>query len=314
MGIKKASARNFNNTDNRFNSGNLPLILPPPSPGQITYTTEGTYTFTVPLRITSVSVVCIGAGGAGNFPGGGGGGGGALAYGNSIAVTPGASYQVVVGTGGTLGVAGGDSYFNAAPILNAGGGGFGTAGNGQASGGGGGAGGYSGTGGAGGSAGNSAWAGGSGGVGSGTARTGGGTGGAGGNGSSTPQGNVPGGSAGSGGAGSGGSATPGDFMGGSGGGVGLLGQGPSGTAPSAISLNVQQPVANTEGKAGSGGSPGTQIAPNPPGWGNYGGAYGGGSASKAVSPTQTVKGSPGAVRIMWPGTDRQYPNTRVADE
>ena len=76
-------------------------------PGQAQYTTPGTYSWTAPASVTSVSVVCIGGGGSGgstgvnNGPGGGGGGGGGVAYKNNIAVTPSVSYTVVVGAGGT---------------------------------------------------------------------------------------------------------------------------------------------------------------------------------------------------------------------
>ena len=62
--------------------------------GQQEFTTPGTYTFTVPSGVTSVSVVCVGAGGAG---GAYGAGGGSLAYKNNITVTPGQSHTVVVG-------------------------------------------------------------------------------------------------------------------------------------------------------------------------------------------------------------------------
>jgi len=68
--------------------------------GQESFTTPGTYSWTAPAGVYSVSVVCVGAGGT-YSPGGGlgatGGGGGALAYANNIAVTPGNTYTVVVG-------------------------------------------------------------------------------------------------------------------------------------------------------------------------------------------------------------------------
>ena len=89
--------------------------------GQQAYTTSGSYTFTVPPGVTSISVVCIGAGGGGgnatnpDEPGAGGGGGesgrndgvsggagGALCYG-TIPVTPGESLTIVVGSGGNGG-------------------------------------------------------------------------------------------------------------------------------------------------------------------------------------------------------------------
>jgi hypothetical protein len=72
--------------------------------GQQAYTTAGTYTFTVPAGVTSVSTVCVGGGGGGaigdgsNY--GSGGSGAGLAYGNNISVTPGESLTVIVGAGG----------------------------------------------------------------------------------------------------------------------------------------------------------------------------------------------------------------------
>ena len=58
-------------------------------------------TWTCPAGVTSVSVVCVGAGGAG---------GGALAYKNNISVTAGANYSVTVGKAGyNLGGAGSNS-------------------------------------------------------------------------------------------------------------------------------------------------------------------------------------------------------------
>ena len=110
--------------------------------GQQTYTSAGTYNWTCPANVTSVSVVCIGGGGGGNgggngVGGAGGGGGGGLGYKNNIPVTPGQSYTVVVGGGGS-GDAwdgppfsanpandGGDSYFINATTVKGGGGGGG---------------------------------------------------------------------------------------------------------------------------------------------------------------------------------------------
>ncbi|MDX9881255.1 MAG: choice-of-anchor L domain-containing protein [Prolixibacteraceae bacterium] len=84
-----------------------------------TFTSSGS--FTVPAGVISVDVEAWGGGGAGggqssNQDGGGGGGGGAYSRKNSITVTPGNNYTVVVGAGGAgvtagNGNAGGDSYF-----------------------------------------------------------------------------------------------------------------------------------------------------------------------------------------------------------
>lgn len=110
--------------------------------GQQTYTSSGTYSWTCPSGVTSVSVVCIGGGGGGNgggngVGGAGGGGGGGLGYKNNISVTPGQSYTVVVGGGGAGDYwngppystdpanSGGDSYFIDATTVKGGGGGGG---------------------------------------------------------------------------------------------------------------------------------------------------------------------------------------------
>lgn len=90
------------------------------------YTTPGTYTWVCPSGVTSVNAVCIG-GGAGqvtrNFNAADGGGGGGLGWANSIAVTPGNSYTVVVGAGGTADNVGGTSYFINTTTVRGGGGG-----------------------------------------------------------------------------------------------------------------------------------------------------------------------------------------------
>lgn len=84
-----------------------------------TFTTTGS--FTVPAGITSIRVEAWGAGGAGggatgNPSAGGGGAGGAYVRNNAIAVTPGNTYTVTVGTGGvgnttSNGPSGGSSWF-----------------------------------------------------------------------------------------------------------------------------------------------------------------------------------------------------------
>ena len=89
--------------------------------GEVSYTVPGTYYWTCPEGVTSVSAVAIGGGGGGTSWYGGsqsgtGGGGGGLGYRNNIAVTPGNTYTVVVGAGGAEGYgatggSGGLSYF-----------------------------------------------------------------------------------------------------------------------------------------------------------------------------------------------------------
>ena len=94
------------------------------------YATEGTYTWVCPEGVTSVSVVCVGAGGGGTVNtsyGGTGGAGGGLGYKNNISVTPGSSYTVKVGKGGQArfsqnGTNGGDSYFISTATVKGGGG------------------------------------------------------------------------------------------------------------------------------------------------------------------------------------------------
>lgn len=68
-------------------------------PGQVEYTTPGTYTWVCPIGVTSVSAVAIGPGG--NCIGSKAAGGGALTYLNGYTVTPGSSYTIVVGSGGS---------------------------------------------------------------------------------------------------------------------------------------------------------------------------------------------------------------------
>jgi hypothetical protein len=78
------------------------------SQGGQTFSTPGTYQWTCPAGITTVLAECWGAGGGGSsgLPGSGGGsggGGGEYAAEPSLAVTPGKSYTVVVGAGGSGG-------------------------------------------------------------------------------------------------------------------------------------------------------------------------------------------------------------------
>jgi hypothetical protein len=67
------------------------------------YTTPGTYTFTVPPGVTSLSVEAWGSGAGGNNNTSRGGGGGAYAANYTIAVTPGTNYTVVVAAGAAVG-------------------------------------------------------------------------------------------------------------------------------------------------------------------------------------------------------------------
>ena len=264
--------------------------------GEALFTTTGTHSWTCPVGVTTVSVVCIGAGGGGGSASpqdADGGGGGGLAYRNNISVTPGQSYSLDVGLGGIGGSGGGagsigqgSNFVHDGGVLEAGGGQGGTGSGGQggsgggrsgadgggnggqggqwnpAQGGGGGAGGYSGDGGRG-------------------------------------MGSYPGGTgnAGSGGAGGGG------FQAG-GGGVGLFGEGASGQASDSST--------NYTGFPGSGGKGGYTNGAGPNGASDDGaGVYGGGGFGGGPSG----RGGQGGVRIVWWGPNspaRAFPTTNVS--
>lgn len=72
--------------------------------------TPGSFSFSVPLDLTSISAVVVGGGGQGGATinngssTGGGGGGGGLSWKNDIPVTPGETLTVVVGAGGKFGM------------------------------------------------------------------------------------------------------------------------------------------------------------------------------------------------------------------
>jgi len=80
-----------------------------------TYITPGSFVWICPANVYSVSVTVIGAGGGGGqnnaTTAGSGGGGGGLAWVGNLLVTPGQSYNVVVGSGGSSGANGTDSSF-----------------------------------------------------------------------------------------------------------------------------------------------------------------------------------------------------------
>jgi hypothetical protein len=258
--------------------------------GSISYTTKGTFTFTVPPNVPVIHIALVGGGGGGST--GGGGGGGGFAYKNDQAVVPGNSVSITVGKGGvgsSAGTvsAGGDSFAGAVGALGGGAGynlggsggtytmvtvGY-TGGNGGSdfeSGGGGGAGGYVGVGGAGASANSAA-------------------------------------SNGAGGGGGGGGASKSSsiyFAGGGGGGVGINGVGVSGQGKDGLG------VIGGGGGGGSGGSDGTQGTAVSLGVGQYlevggnGGSYGGGGGGGADGG---ASGADGAVKIIW-GNGKSWPN------
>lgn len=252
----------------------------PVTASQQAYTTAGSYSWVAPVGVFSVSVVCVGGGGGGGSYtngtaiGGTGGGGGALAYSNNLAVVPGNSYTVIVGAGGTGGVD--NSGNNATAGANS----TFTAGST-----------VTGTGGAKGNQSSYYPAGGGH-----RAQGGMGAGGYGTSPTSASETAGTGGGGGSGGDGTGGGA-------GGGGGVGILGQGANGTAGSRSSYG-------TGGGGGSGGSSGATGTYSPAG---NGGGYGGGGGANMYNGTTAGNGASGAVRIIWPGTTRQFPSTNTGN-
>ena len=269
------------------------------APGEWVKTTPGTYYWTCPEGVSSISIVCVGGGGGGDyrafssFSTTRGGGGGGLAWTNNVAVVPGITYTVVVGSGGTGGTSpfpsagdGGDSYFANSSICLAEGGTRGYSSGGQG-------GSYYGDGGGEGSPQRS-----------GSTYAGGGGGAGGYNGDSPSFGDPP---ASSGAGGVGGinvKDSPTDVygIGGRGGGVGIYGKGTSGVKGNdGPAFHPSYSTATSPGTAGSGGS------------GNsYGGGGGGESASSVYpSPSAADSGGGGAVRIIW-GLGRYFPETNTA--
>lgn len=282
--------------------------------------------WTVPSGVTSISIVCIGAGAGGAqgpstnpFIAGNGGGGGALSYRNNISVTPGESLTIYAGRpasgiyantrggasyvlrGSTLlcGAQGGGTWFNGTPgVANqlpmtpgayrmtststfVSGSTASTATNGG------------GEGGTGGQWANSSY----------SASGGGGGGGYSGNG-------------GQGGAevqyfsGAFGRGQNGAGGGGGGGGMRKPGQAGGGGGASPFGWDG---VTIYNGGANTGGD-GSGYSQSYTGYTSGGGGKGfGGGGGGAVSATiGTRQGAPGCVRIVWPGSSRQFPNTDVA--
>lgn len=260
--------------------------------GQVEYTTPGTYYWTVPPFVESISMVAVGGGqsGASSATGGVGGAGGWLAYRNTYPVTEGDVLTIVVGSGGAAKLAdsgpynnGGESnvtiggtvilnaafgYTGSAPVISGqvtysggGGGGAGAGGATKYNGGGGGAGGYAGIGGNG----------------------------------SYQFSSTTAGAGGGGGGGGGGTNNRGT----GGGGVGIYGQGSNGTAGT---FNGGTGV----GTGGGGGSSGTNGSINASGL--YGAGGGGNSGGDSLA------GGGGAVRIIFPGNTRYFPTTGTADQ
>ena len=277
-----------------------------PFQGDAEFTTPGTYSWTAPLGVTSVSVVAIGGGGAGyNSWAQASGAGAGLGWKNNIAVTPGQSYTVQVGAGGVKnGGAGGNSYFiNLTTVAGYGGGNATSGANTSGPNANGYGGGYVGDGGgAGGNATNYAGGGGAGGY-SGT----------GGNAQGLPGLN-------SGGAAGGGyySSTYGS---GAGGGVGIYGRGETASGWWHGSSGQVFSTSAGNGGGGAGGSGGTRgrSGENPANSygesGNsdgYGGDYGGGGGGPGTSwPSASGSGGKGAVRVIY-GAGRAFPATNTS--
>jgi prepilin-type N-terminal cleavage/methylation domain-containing protein len=89
--------------------------------GLQTYSTVGTYSWTVPAGVTSVEYLVI-AGGGGGYNGwyGGGGGAGGMLTGTGYAVTPGVSISITVGAGGAGGTNGSNSVFGTLTAIGGG--------------------------------------------------------------------------------------------------------------------------------------------------------------------------------------------------
>jgi hypothetical protein len=270
-----------------------------PQTGDIAYVTTGTYSWTAPAGVTSVSVVAVGGGGAGGSTwSSGGGGGGGLGWKNNITVVPGNSYTVVVGQGGqptananNNGVnLGGTSYFISTATVAGYGGGRGGPSATAASGGYGG--GWLGDGG--GRGGDGAW--------DGSWNYGGaGAGGYAGNGASTYGGSSSGNAAPSGGGGGTGGWYSSTYGVPAGGGVGIYGQGASGGA-SGQYYGGNGGSGGEQGRGGEGsGQSGYQTI--------NGGAFGGGGGGSGTSYGGGWGGG-GAVRIIW-GLGRAFPATNA---
>lgn len=303
------------------------------------FTTQNTYlesdVWVVPDGVTSISIVCIGSGSGGQYKDtyipSVGGGGGALAYENNVSVTPGETLYITYGPGhggtnngsqqnwgsastvwrGTpfgssstllCGASGGrHGYYSGSgpsvvPIQSIGGSAYvpgtgstpslrsgsgTTATGGYGRGGAGGAGTYS----------NGLFGGGGG---------AGGYGGAGGRGADTYFAVVDAAAGANGGGGGGGKTTlNGPYAGGAGGGTTPMGQGSNGSA-------------GTNGNPASDGGGGT-TSPYTRGGLVYGGGGGSVPFSTWNSDQNAMAGGKGCVRIIWPGTTRQFPSTNTSD-
>ena len=292
----------------------------PPPNGQQAYTTPGTYSWTAPAGVTSVSVVAVGGGASGalnNSTSGNtaiAGGGGGLGWKNNITVVPGQTYTVVVGaagskhygassyTGTVYGNRGEDSYFINTTTVKGGGAGVGATAEVGGT--------YVGDGGGNGGNGRGGWQ-----QNIGAGGGAGGYSGNGGNGTSYSSQYSDSNGSGGGGGGGGGVVDSSTSSGYGGGGVGILGQGASGTMGSWVSLSPPYTMYGSGGGGGSGGSAAGAWARSDSNPGSSGGSYGGGGGAWQniySSNGFNGAGAGGAVRIIW-GTNRAFPSTGTTD-
>ena len=319
----------------------LLCVAPPEVVGQALLTGEhrSGSSWTVPDDVTSISVVCIGPGAAATEGKANekSGGGGALAWANSIPVTPGATLTYITAvpdktdfSGLKSELSGPASGSQAAWTLTADGGNYKTRGNKSATGNpgvdaSGNAVGSSPPGGKGGSGGTNSqvyaslynFAGG----GSGGGYTSNGASGA----SGPGTGLAPSGSGGSGGGGGRGYGSSGfNGRGGGGGGTAPYGEGTSGSGGVGNDYNESQ-YHQSPGGGGQGGSYVSGLSGGTPTTntdqtvtGCDGGDFGAGAGANQIDdiPAGTPMGVPGkgCVRIIWPGTSRKFPSTRTQNE
>jgi uncharacterized protein YjbI with pentapeptide repeats len=111
-----------------YTSDNSAVAIIPPS--RIIQSFSATSTWVVPAGVTSVSALIVGGGGGGGRDVGGGGGAGGVIINTNIAVTPGVSMNIVVGSGGNppansglVASNGGNSSFAGLVAIGGGGGG-----------------------------------------------------------------------------------------------------------------------------------------------------------------------------------------------
>jgi hypothetical protein len=281
-------------------SSTISFTTPSSWPGDYSYTTPGTYTFSSNQNIQA-SVLVIGGGGGGTTQhDNSGASGGALAWSNSISLATGTNYTITVGSGGagkastgSPGSSGGQSIFDSTSTLYANGG-VGAVGNTNP-------GAHSRS-----TFGGPTASGGQGGGGTGGSRNGsGGAGGYSGNGgngaTSTDNGDAETGQ----GGGGGGSFNQNNVGCAGGGGVGIFGQGTDGLGGTTLS--------SPNGKGGSGGTDAavpamtsSSMNANPNG-GVYGGAGGSRGIYGSYGASRGGDGGGGAVRVMW-GNGRSFPS------